>query len=170
MDKDLEKEINSILVELNRFSESISYFGPAILDLRIEEFEKLIQHHLPTDFKFFLSRHNGFSIAGIEVYGLDNSLMGASLSEVYKFEHFIASKKMVTEFIPFSADGFGNHYCLDLSRLENGTSPIVFWQHDFEYDHISEIETCNDSFHKWLKEVMIGWALEEYNYDGSPAI
>lgn len=167
MDEHFEKEINSILLELNRFSESIAYFGPSIVDLRIEEFEKHIQRVLPMDFRSILSKYNGLSIAGIEVFGLDTSLKGSSLLEVYEFEHLGTLKKMPPQFVPFSADGMGNHYCLDLSRLEKGTSPIVFWQHDFEYNDISEVETCNESFHQWLKEVMIGWALEEYNYDGS---
>lgn len=74
---------------------------------------------------------------------------------------------MPLEFLPFSSDGRGNHYCLDLSRLKGGSCPVIFWQWDFQYPNIEAVETCNESFYDWLDEVMIGWTLEEYNYDGS---
>ncbi len=49
----------------------------------------------------------------------------------------------------------------------NGACPVVFWQHDFIYRNTGEAEECNDSFINWIKEVMIEWTLEEYNYDGT---
>jgi hypothetical protein len=70
-------------------------------------------------------------------------------------------------FLPFSPDGYGNHYCLDFSRIKNEICPIVFWQHDFKYENLTEVETCNNSFVDWVNEVLIEWTLEEYNYDGT---
>ena len=55
----------------------------------------------------------------------------------------------------------------ELSRIENEICPIVFWQHDCNYENISEVETCNKNFVEWINEVMIEWTLGEYNFDGT---
>jgi cell wall assembly regulator SMI1 len=74
---------------------------------------------------------------------------------------------MPHHFLPFSNDGRGNHYCLDLSRLTGQSCPVVFWQWNYDYASLEEVEACNDNFVSWVKEVMIDWTLEMYNYDGS---
>jgi hypothetical protein len=153
--------------ELSQFSANILSLANSIVDDRLEVFEKEIGYSLPFDFKFFLERSNGFSLLGVEVFGLGSELKGSSLDAIYDFEHRQVYKKMPLHFLPFSDDGRGNHYCLDLHRLTNQTCSVVFWQHDYDYTSLEEIETCNDSFVSWLKEVMIEWALERYNYDGS---
>ena len=51
--------------------------------------------------------------------------------------------------------------------MENVICPIVFWQWDYLYEDIKEVETCNSSFLDWIQEVVIDWTLEDYNYDGS---
>jgi hypothetical protein len=74
---------------------------------------------------------------------------------------------MLRQLLPFSPDGAGNHYCLNLSKLQNGLAPVVFWQHDAQYNNEDELETCNPNFYEWVKEVMIDWTCEDTNYDGS---
>lgn len=167
MDDQIKIKGEEILAELYKFSRDMMYLGPGIYDARLESFEQKIGHLLPDDFKFILKKHNGLSLSGIAVYGLDINLKGSSLDEVYEYEHFKVDHKMPLEFLPFSPDGRGNHYCLDLSRLEGRSCPVVFWQWDFQYASIEAVETCNDSLYDWLDEVMIGWTLEEYDYDGS---
>lgn len=166
MDDVIEK-CNLLLNELYHFSGKIIHFGDSISDNRLELFEQEIGFALPEDFKYIIRRHNGISLLGTEVLGIDRSFREASLKEVYKFEHFNAAHKMPPEFLPFSPDGRGNHYCLNLAKTEGGICPIVFWQWDYDYIGVDEVEECNVSFLEWIEEVMIDWKLEEYNYDGT---
>jgi len=129
--------------------------------------KKKIEYKLPKDYKYFIKNHNGFSLSATEVYGMGNQFKDGSLDKIYNFEHNVVENPMPKYFLPFSPDGYGNHYCIDLSRIENGICPIVFWQHDCNYENISEVETCNISFVEWINEVMIEWTLEGYNYDGT---
>jgi hypothetical protein len=165
---DIFRECDLLLKELNKFDTSIIYLGPEIMDDRLRVFERNVGFEFPLDFKYIIKKHNRIVLAGTEIYGLDNALRGTSLDEVYKFEHDKKTHNaMPSEFLPFSPDGRGNHYCLNLSKLINGVCPVVFWQHDFIYRNIEEVEQCNDDFVNWIKEVMIEWTLEDYNYDGS---
>ncbi|WP_300690971.1 SMI1/KNR4 family protein [Chryseobacterium sp.] len=114
-----------------------------------------------------MKKHNGITLAGTEIYGLSENLKGNSLDEIYNFEHREVENPMPIFFFPFSPDGQGNHYCLDLSKLNENICPIVFWQWDFEYENIEEVEVCNTNFAEWIGEVMIDWNLQNYNYDGT---
>ncbi len=153
--------------ELSQFSPDILSLRNPIVDNRFDVWEAKIGYDLPVDFKFFLKRSNGFSLLGTEVAGLGEEFGGSSLEAIHDFEHHQADNKMPLHFLPFSNDGRGNHYCLDLSRLTNQVCPVVFWQWNYDYASLEEVETCNDSFVSWVKEIMIDWALELYNYDGS---
>lgn len=164
---DIIEKCNLSLNELYLFSSSIIHFGSPINDDRLELFEKEIGYVLPKDFKYVLKKHNGISLLGTEVLGIASSFKGASLDEVYRFEHFTAEHKMPLEFLPFSPDGRGNHYCLNLAKMDRGVCPVVFWQWDYDYSEVDDVEECNESFLEWIDEVMIEWKLEDYNYDGS---
>lgn len=156
-----------VINELVRFSGNLISFGLPIEDDRLELLEQQIGFNLPTDFKFIIKKFNGISLMGTSVLGIGHQFGGASLNAVYHFEHFEASNKMPKNLLAFSPDGRGNHYCLNLSKIRNGVCPVVFWQWDCNYTNEEEIEVCNGSFIDWIHEVMIGWTLEEYNYDGS---
>ncbi|MEO3405729.1 SMI1/KNR4 family protein [Mucilaginibacter sp. CAU 1740] len=153
--------------ELLLFSKNILYLGAEIEDDRLNLLEKEVGFQLPLDFKYLLTKHNGISLMGTGIYGLDKTLLGSSLDEIYRFEHFETENNMPPSLFPFSPDGFGNHYCFDLSEIKNGVCPVVFWQHDFIYSDKSELEVCNPDLVSWIKEVMIEWTLEDTNYDGS---
>ncbi|MEI6950780.1 SMI1/KNR4 family protein [Paraflavisolibacter sp. H34] len=157
---------DKILTELSRFSGDISSLGEPITDDRLERFEAHLGLTLPTDFKYLLKHYNYFSLPSAEVLGLGPEFQAESLDAVYRFEHQAVGNPMFADFVPFSPDGAGNHYCLDLSRFKDGICPVIFWQHDCEYKYRDEVETCNDSFLDWVEEVMIGWTLEDYHYSG----
>ena len=163
----MENQILDIYNELLKFSYSMLTLGKPIADNRIEDFENRIEYNFPEDFKYLIKKHNGFTLNGTEVYGIEKEFKGSSLDKIYDFEHYEVDNPMPKYFLPFSPDGSGNHYCLDLSRIENEICPIVFWQHDCIYENLTEIEICNLSFIEWVKEVMIDWTLEDYNYDGT---
>ena len=158
---------NLVINELTRFSRDMISLGDSIKDDRIELFEKQIEFDLPLDFKYIINKFNGISLVGTKVLGLGDELKGTSLDKVYKFEHTEASNKMPNYLMPFSPDGRGNHYCLNLVKIRNGICPIIFWQWDYNYKQEEEPEECNNSFVDWISEVMIEWTLEEYNYDGT---
>ncbi|TSJ43799.1 SMI1/KNR4 family protein [Mucilaginibacter corticis] len=168
---DIINDCEIVIAELKKFNDDMLYLGPAIMDDRLEDLEKQIGFTLPSDFKYIFKKHNGFSLDGTEVYGLDKSLRESSIDNVYTSEHSsLMATWMPTNFLPFSPDGFGNHYCLVLSKVENNSYQIAFWQHDVSYESSDDIEICNDSFIDWINEVMIDWTLEDYNYDGTGKI
>jgi cell wall assembly regulator SMI1 len=157
-----------VVAEFNKFSEDLVYLGRPISDNRLEVFESQIDFILPFDFKYLLKKHNGFSLNGTEVYGIDESLRGASIDHIYRSEHSsLMATWMPVNYLPFSPDGRGNHYCLVLTTNSKITCSIAFWQHDVSYKSSDDIEICNDSFIDCVKEVMIDWTLKDYNYDGT---
>ena len=160
-------ECENVLNQLYKFTDELLFLGEPITDQRLIEFESRIGLELPIDFKYILAMHNSFSLSATEVLGFDKKFRGSSLENVYDFEHTEAGNPMFREFLPFSPDGTGNYYCLDLSRLENCLCPVIFWQHDRLYSDKNDVETCNDNFVHWIREVMIKWTLEHTKYNGS---
>ncbi|UZT99053.1 SMI1/KNR4 family protein [Chryseobacterium fluminis] len=163
----LLEKCDNALQELYKFSEDILYLGEPITASRIEILEQEIGYKLPEEFVYILKKHNGIILCGTEVYGLASELRGRSLDIIYKFEHFEVENPMPVYFFPFSPDGRGNHYCLDLSKAAGGMCPVVFWQWDFEYNDFDSVEVSNNSFTEWVNEVLIEWTKETYNYDGT---
>lgn len=158
----MEKE--QIINELLKFDSSLRELGGSVSDNRFEKLEEQINFKLPKSFKSLLKQFNGISLYGESINGLDEKFMDASLDRLYHFEHFEVGNPMPLEFFPFSPDGAGNHYCFDLSTVED---KVYFWQHDIEYENKDDVELCNNSFYEWIQEALIDWTLEDYNYDGS---
>jgi len=163
----MSEKISTTFNELMKFSNSILRIENSITDNRIEIFEEKIGYKLPKDFKYFIEKCNGFTLLCTQVNGIGIEFEESSLDKIYEFEHFEVGNPMPKEYLPFSPDGFGNHYCIDLSNCINDICSVVFWQHDFEYKNKTEVETCNESFIDWVNEVMIEWTLDEFNYDGT---
>ncbi|MCP2045213.1 SMI1/KNR4 family protein [Pontibacter sp. HSC-36F09] len=161
--KEIEQQCEKVLGSLYQFSKNLLDLGELIPDNRLSEFENQIGFKLPFDFSYILTKYNYFSLAGTEVLGIGIEFKEESLDKVYRFEHDGAGNTMPKEFLPFSPDGRGNYYCLDLSRMENSLCPVVFWQHDFTYSKKEEVETCNEKFIDWVEEVMIEWTLEDFD-------
>lgn len=115
-----------------------------------------------------MRKYNDISLYGVNVYGIKESKGSYSLEECYLFEHYEVENEMPLYLVPFSPDGGGNHYCFDTKLVDATSCPIVFWQHDFSYSEESPPEIVNTSLTAWIKEVMIDWTLEDYNYDGTP--
>ena len=158
----MEEIINEIL----KFSDKILTLGAPILDDRIERFEKKYNLSLPLDFHVILSRYNGINIMGTEIYGFHNNSPN-SIEDTYEFEHFKTAVPQWRHLVPFSPDGGGSFYCLDLSKSNSEECSIVFWVSNFQYSDSDQPEIVNVNLTDWIRQVMIGWTLEEYNYDGT---
>jgi hypothetical protein len=159
--------MNDIFIELSKFSNDVIELGQSITDDRIEQFEGKYNLKIPKDFKKFQTRFNGANLMGTDIYGF-NSEKVSSIEQLYEREHFKVAFPQYDYLIPFSPDGGGNFYCLDISRLaEDGICPIIFWVSNYVYTEIDKPEIVNNSFTEWVKQVFIGWVLEDYNYDGT---
>lgn len=159
--------IDDTIEELILFSNTILELGEPVGTQLIDDFEKKFNIKLPNDYRFFLSKHNGATLLGTSIYGILPKDSSNSLEGNYIFEHNEVGNEMYAYLVPFSPDGGGNHYCFD-SRFHNQEScPVVFWQHDYNYSEDDMPEVTNESFVSWVKEVMIDWTLEEYEYDGT---
>jgi hypothetical protein len=163
MIKIMENQINELL----KFSRNILEMGNIINDNRIENFEKYRKLTLPSDFKQFIKKVNGFSLMGTKVYGFYDT-KSENIETVYQFEHFETRVPQYLFLVPFSPDGRGNFYCLDTKhKLENGNFPVVFWVSNYEYTENDTPEITHENFIEWIQEIVIDWTLEDYNYDGS---
>jgi hypothetical protein len=162
----LLQQCNELIEQLNHFSEAIISLGQPVTGTCVEDFERKTGFNLPFDFKYIIKKFNGFTLSGTEVYSIGEE-MRLSLNTIYQFEHHIIENPMPESYLPFSPDGFGNHYCLNLGKIDDGLCPVIFWQHDYVYSNFSEVEQTHTSFANWITEVMIEWTLENYNYDGT---
>lgn len=158
--------ITETINELKKFSSKILTLGNPCDEKLIAGFEIKYNLNLPADFKLLLKKHNGVDLFGTNIYGIKEINSRYSLEECYVFEHFEVENKMPAHLVPFSPDGGGNHYCFE-TNPNNDLCPIVFWQHDYNYSDDDLPEVTNKNLADWIKEVMIKWTLEDYNYDGS---
>lgn len=158
--------MKEIILELNKFSSKILYLNPPVDSIILGKFEQTYNLILPNDYKELLKATNGFSLMGEQVFGLFNDKRTESLDANYEYEHLHSLYPMPDYYIPFSPDGAGNHYCFDVSNLSDTSCAIVFWQSGYPYTKADGPEVTNNSFKNWIKEVIIDWTLEEYDYDG----
>jgi len=164
MDYNLKIECDNFITELNKFSDNMKTHNVGIND----SFFDKIEFDLPIDYKYLMTIFNGFSLAGNEVLGVDLK-SNNSLLQIKHREQNDTEFKMPLHIIPFSADGRGNHYCFDMSKLDykSKTCPIVFWQYGYSDETLDEVEVVNGNFVDWCKEVIIEWTLEEFDYKGN---
>ena len=162
-------EINKIIDELKKFSKNLYTINPPTKDGLIEKFENEFHLSLPADYKYLLSQSNGFDLMGDEIYGITWNKYGEDLVSVYKREHFQVAVPQFTHLVPFCPDGRGNFYCFDTKvETNNGNSNrIVFWYSNYEYTLSDPPEITHECLSDFINECILGWTLEDYNYDGS---
>lgn len=158
--------INELVQQLELFSAELIELRPPINEAKIGEFEGKFALTLPVDYKAFLKLHNGLSLIGLIIYGIDDESVRFSLEDAYNFEHHQVDNPIPEYLVPFSPDGGGNHYCFDLRTHNLESCEIIFWQHDLMYNDDNKPEVVNESFADWMKEVVIDWTLEDYDYSG----
>lgn len=160
-------DISNVIEELTLFSERVLKLNPPINVQKIAEFERQFNVKLPEDYILFLKRFNGISLMGSIVYGIEEELNPLSLSRNFIVEHREVANPMFDYLIPFSPDGYGSHYCFDIRTMNNNLCNVVFWQFDYHYTEDDPPEIANASFTEWMKEVVIDWTLQDYDYNGN---
>lgn len=160
-------KISEVLEEMEKFSPSLYQMYEAVDESKITSFEQRYKVTLPNDYKLFLSKTNGIDFMGAIIYGIYDDTIFKSIGGSYIFEHYEVGNPMPLNLIPFSPDGAGNHYCFDSNYCNNEACKIIFWQHDLSYDSGNPPEIVNESFAEWMKEVVIDWTLEDYDYNGN---
>jgi hypothetical protein len=159
------EQIDGVILELYKFSDKILTLGAPLNDtIVLDSFEYKHRLELPYDYKLFLLKHNGLELMGVQVYGFGYP---EDIDTVYEFEHHQVIFPQYDYLVPFSPDGSGNFYCFDTRKHINKSCPIVFWVSNYEYNEHDQPEITNESFTDWLREVVIEWTLEDYDYDGS---
>jgi hypothetical protein len=159
--------IFNVISELEKFSNEIFSVNEAIGEEEIIGFETRYNLKLPEDYKILIRNYNGISLYGTQAYGIKEKNGVFSLEECYLSEHYEVENEMPFYLVSFSPDGGGNHYCFDTRFNDSKSCPIVFWQHDISYSDENLPEVVNPSLADWIKEVMIDWTLEDYDYDGT---
>lgn len=158
-------DIFQLYQELNKFSQDLITFWDPVKNEDILFFENRIKLKLPNDYINFLGLSNGLQLYNTSVYGINNPNL--DLLEAFEFEHYNTENPIYYHLIPFAQDGGGNHYCFDTTKMDVNSAQIIFWQHDYSYTEIEKPEVTNLSFTDWVKEVLIEWSLEDYDYDGN---
>jgi hypothetical protein len=158
--------MDEIFEELLKFSHEILELQGQITDDRIIEFEKTYDVTIPDDFKTFISRFNGLNMMGTEVYGFHKD-HPESIENIYAYEHFQVAVPQYKNLVPFSPDGRGNFYCLCADKQSHKFGAVLFWVSNYQYSKNDSPEIVNRNFTEWIKQVVIDWTLEDYNYDGT---
>lgn len=153
----IKDQINSIYAVLKNSSPDKIELYPSVPSDHIKRFEEKFNIELPSDYKYLLSLSNGFYYDGYEILGISFNSKDTryDLVATYNFEHYESGNAMFSYIVPFYTDGFGNFACFD-TRIFNddGTCPIVFWDHDIEYNETNCPEIINDSFVEFLIETI----------------
>ena len=141
--------INNIVNKFKLFpNDEIELYPPAEEE-NILWFEDKFQLKIPQEYKEFLKYSNGLYLSGYVFLGIVKGTdRGWGLDSIYDFEHYEAGNEMPKELLPFSPDGFGNHYCFD---IRNGN--VVFWEHDLDYTKTSP-EIIDTSFFPFLENIV----------------
>ena len=154
--------VTKLIEELQKYDGSVVSFGKGALEREIKETEMCIGLTLPDQYKEFVRMHNGLEFMCEYILRVGNNVQPSafSMNEVYFYEHFESHNPMPIHLIPFSPDGYGNHYCFDM--LNNGV--VVFWQHDLDYNN-KQPEVVYQSMVEMIRDVFINWS--DVNYDGT---
>lgn len=152
--------LSKLIAGLEGLDNPMVSLGDPASEREIKETEAHIGQYLPDEYKEFVRKHNGLDCLCEYILRVGNHIQPAaySMNNIFDFEHFDVCNPMPHHIIPFSPDGYGNHYCFDMQN--NGK--IIFWQHDIDYsDRVPEV--VYESMLEMIREVFIDW--NELNID-----
>jgi len=129
---------------------SLEHADGASVD-EIAQVERRLKISLPGDYVSFLREFGWIGLEGMELYGVGSGVPTHwELCLNVEGERTMFMPFMPTFLIPVMADGAGNHYCLDTSRLEDGRCPVVFWDHEDPRGNRQIPQVVAASFVEWL--------------------
>jgi SUKH superfamily protein len=146
------RERAEALFQLVRDKAGEGSFGGGADDGAIADAERSLGVTLPAGYRWFV-REFGFSYWPIDIYGIvPGGLPGMQVVSNALTERHGVEPPLPQPLVPFSPDGWGNHYCLDTSRLSAGECPVVFWNHQLGASQTPKV--TNASFLDWLEEAV----------------
>ena len=149
------------------YSDGLLDLNPPATDAEIEELTIALGVDLPKDFIDVLRIHNGQKGESawlfdsqeflsthriIEEFNIWKNLLNSELQgKLSTADEGVKNDWYNLNWIPFTTDGCGNHYCLDLSPSPTGKKGqvITLWYES------SEREIVSGSFTQWFEEYVI---------------
>ena len=146
------------------YSDGLIDLNPPATDYEIEELTKILGVELPSDFLNVLRTHNGQKGESAWLFDSQEFLSTHRIIEEFNTwknllntqfqgksstpDEGVKNDWWNTNWIPFTSDGCGDHYCLDLSPTNTGTKGqiITLWYES------SEREIVAPSFSLWFEE------------------
>ncbi len=118
----------------------------------IHAVERELGVRLPESYCWFL-REFGFTFWPEFIYGIAHGKSpGMRVTWQAAVERARVTPPLPRHLVPFSPDGWGNHYCLDTARWNGPECPVVFWDH--EQSENQAPETTHGSFLEWLEDAL----------------
>ena len=115
------------LIRLNAPPGTIA--GP-VEDAAIDDAEEELSVKFPSEYRSFLKSFGALRWPEY-VCGLGNRLYPAQrVVAITKEERYEMEPNLPGHLIPVSPDGWGNHYCLDVSQASDDRCPVVLWDHN----------------------------------------
>ena len=146
------------------YSDGLIDLNPPATDYEIEELTKILGVELPSDFLNVLRTHNGQKGESAWLFDSQEFLSTHRIIEEFNTwknllntqfqgksstpDEGVKNDWWNTNWIPFTSDGCGDHYCLDLSPTNTGTKGqiITLWYES------GEREIVAPSFSLWFEE------------------
>ena len=146
------------------YSDGLIDLNPPATDYEIEELTKILGVELPNDFLDVLRIHNGQKGESAWLFDSQEFLSTHRIIEEFNTWRNLLNTQLQgksstpdegvkndwwnTNWIPFTSDGCGDHYCLDLSPTNTGTKGqiITLWYES------SEREIVAPNFSLWFEE------------------
>lgn len=148
----------------DNYSDGLLDLNPPATNCEIEELRSVIGVDLPDDFIDMLKIHNGQKGESawlfdsqeflsthriIEEYNIWKNLLETELQgKISNSDNEIKNDWWNINWIPFTSDGCGDHYCFDLSPTKTGTKGqvITLWH------ELANREVVAVSFFAWFEE------------------
>lgn len=120
----------------------------------IIEAENSLGVRFPDSYKWFLEEFGAaefpFEICGIpHPTKIGDAHSTLDVVDVTKSERRDLEPNLPKQYVVLSADGMGNHWCLDTSQLKNGECPVIFWNHEAGENQLPQ--RTDDTFLNWIE-------------------
>ena len=128
-------------------------FGSGTDEAEIRYAEKTLGVRLPNSYKSFLRKFGWGGVEHFEIFGL-----GPGVPEYLNVVKITVSERedmrpaIPSQLVPIMNDGFGNHYCLETSRVSGNECNVVIWNHELPNNQAPEFVA--KSFADWLNGLL----------------